>query len=140
MCLRNNLPSQCNCGHSFSNNHALSCPTGGFPSDTMKSETSASLLSEVCHGVSIEPYLQPLTGETMALCSANMDNNSRLEIAAYGFWGSHFERVFSDVRVFNPCAQLNSRHEQGRESNMTKGSERLNTRLLNHWFYQLVAG
>ena len=37
LCLRynwplNNQPSQCNCGHSFSIDHALSCSTGGFPS------------------------------------------------------------------------------------------------------------
>ena len=36
-----------------------------------------------------------------------MDNNSRLDIAAYGFWGSRFERAFFDVRVFNPCTQSN---------------------------------
>ena len=45
---------------------------------------TASLLSEVCHSVSIEPHLQPLSGETMPLRSANIDDNSRLDIAAYG--------------------------------------------------------
>ena len=54
-----------------------------------------ALLSEVCHGVSVEPCLQPLSGEMMSLYSANTDNNSRrLNIAAYGFWGSHFEKTF----------------------------------------------
>ena len=119
----NNQPSQCNCGHSFSIDHALSCPTGGFPSIRHNEvrDITASLLSEVCHGVSIEPHLQPLSGETMSLRSANTDDNSRLDIAAYGFWGSRFERAFFDVRVFNPCAQSNRqtslqstyrRHEQ----------------------------
>ena len=36
-----------------------------------------ALLSEVCHGVSVEPCLQPLSGEMMSLYSANTDNNSR---------------------------------------------------------------
>ena len=96
----------------------------GFPQlDTIKSEISdtASLLSEVCHGVSIEPHLQPLSGETMQLRSANTYENSRLDIAAYGFWGGRFERAFFDVQVFNPCARSNRqtslsstyrRHEQ----------------------------
>ena len=77
-CLRynwplNNQPSQCSCGHSFSIDHALSCPTGGFPSIRHNEvrDITASLLSEVCHGVSIEPHLQPLSGETMQLRSAN---------------------------------------------------------------------
>ena len=79
------------------------------------------MLSEVCHNVSIEPHLQPLSGETMSLRSANTEDNSRLDIAAYGFWGSRFERAFFDVRVFNPCARSNRqtsllstyrRHEQ----------------------------
>ena len=62
-----------------------------------------------------------LAGETMSFCSANTDGNSRLDIAAYGFWGSRFERAFFDVQVFNPCARSNRqtslqsayrRHEQ----------------------------
>ena len=128
LCLRynwplNNQPSQCSCGHSFSIDHALSCPTGGFPSIRHNEvrDITASLLSEVCHGISIEPHLQPLSGETMPLRSANTDDNSRLDIAAHGFWESRFERAFFDVRVFNPCAQSNRqtsllstyrRHEQ----------------------------
>ena len=128
LCLRynwplNNQPSQCSCGHSFSIDHALSCPTGGFPSIRHNEvrDITASLLSEVCHSVSIEPHLQPLSGETMPLRSANIDDNSRLDIAACGFWGSRFERAFFDVRVFNPCARSNRqasllatyrRHEQ----------------------------
>ena len=64
----------------------------------------ASLLSE---GVSVEPHLQPLSGETVVHNSANVDNNSRLDVSAYGFWGGRFERAFFDVRVFNLCAQSN---------------------------------
>jgi len=36
-----------------------------------------------------------------------MEDNARLDIAACGFWGGRFEKAFFDVRVFNPCAQLN---------------------------------
>ena len=106
-----NRPSYCACGHSFSIDHALSCPTGGFPSIRHNEvrDITASLLSEVYHGVSVEPLLQPLSGETMAHNIANVDNNSRLDVSAYGFWGGRFERAFFDVRVFNPCARSNRR-------------------------------
>ncbi len=55
-----NKPSFCSCGHTFSIDHALSCPTGGFPSIRHNEvrDITASLLSEVCHNVSIEPHLQ----------------------------------------------------------------------------------
>ena len=87
----------------------LSCPTGGFPSIRHNEvrDVTASMLSEVCHAVTIEPHLQPLSGESLSHRSANTEDNARLDIAAYGFWGSRFERAFFDVRVFNPCTRSN---------------------------------
>ncbi len=82
-------------------------------------DVTASLLTEVCHGVTTEPHLQSLSGETMSHRSANTEVGARLDIAMYGFWGSRFEKAFLDVRV--NCAQLNRhgslgsvyrRHEQ----------------------------
>ena len=82
---------------------------------------TASLLTEVCHGVATEPHLQPLSGETMLHRSAITDDGARLDVAMYGFWGGRFEKALVDVRVFNPCAQSNRsgslasiyrRHEQ----------------------------
>ena len=51
----------------FSIEHALSCPKGGFPilRHNEIRELTANLLTEVCHKVSIEPDLQPLTGESL---------------------------------------------------------------------------
>ena len=37
--------------------------------------------------------------------SANTDDQARLDIEAYGFWGSHHQRALFDVRVFNPFAR-----------------------------------
>ena len=118
-----NQPSACSCGHAFSIDHALSCPTGGYPSIRHNEvrDITASLMSEVCHSVCTEPHLQPLSGEIMLHSTSNTDNNSRLDVSAYGFWGGRFERAFFDVRVFNPCARSNrhttlqatyKRHEQ----------------------------
>ena len=101
-----NPPYHCTCSYPYSTEHSLSCKTGGFPAIKHNEvrNITASLLSEVCHGVTIEPHLQPLTGEVM---SHIVDYGACLDVAMYGFWGGCFEKAFVDVRVFNPCAQLN---------------------------------
>ena len=70
-------------------------------------DITASLLTKVCHGVSIEPHLQPLTKELLQYRTANVKDDASLNIAANGFWGGRFEKAFFDVRIFNPCTQLN---------------------------------
>ena len=40
------------------------------------------MMSEVCNNVSIEPHLQPLSGEALRFKTANSDPNARLDIAA----------------------------------------------------------
>ena len=56
-------------------------------------DITASLLTEVCHGVATEPHLQPLSGETMLHRSAITDDGTRLDVAMYGFWGGRFEKA-----------------------------------------------
>ena len=67
--LPSQAPTHCACGKSFTVEHALSCPKGGFPSIRHNEvrDLTAILLTEVCHNVSIEPDLQPLTGEQLSL-------------------------------------------------------------------------
>ena len=103
------LPSVCACGSNFNVEHALNCPTGGFTiiRHNEVRDLLAVLLSEVCHDVSIEPHLQPLSGESIHGSSANIEVGTRLDVAADGFWGGRFERAFFDVRVFNPHAPSN---------------------------------
>ena len=60
------------------------------------------MMSEVCNNISIEPHLQPLSGEALHFMTPNSDSNAQLDIAANGFWGGRFEHSFFDVRVFNP--------------------------------------
>ena len=102
-------PSTCTCGQPFSIEHTLSCAKGGFPSIRHNEirDITASLLSEVCSNVEIEPHLQPLTGEQLTLQTANREPNARLDIAANGVWGGRFEKTYFDVRVFNPYAKTN---------------------------------
>ena len=80
-----NSPSHC---HLFSVEHALTCKTGGFPTirHNKLREITASWLSEVCHGVAIEPHLQLLTGEVLSHNSAIIDDRARLDVVMYGFF------------------------------------------------------
>ena len=85
MCLRYNwqppnLPCHCVCGSSFTTDHALTCPTGGFPSVRHKDlrDFTANLLTEVCPNVCIEPPLQALTGELLSHETSNSEDGARL--------------------------------------------------------------
>lgn len=102
-------PSNCSCGTKFSVEHALSCSKGGFPIIRHNEirDLTANLLTEVCHEVSVEPDLQPITGESLRGASSNTQDGARLDVAMNGFWGGRHERSFCDVRVFNPHAPSN---------------------------------
>ena len=116
LCLRygwppDRLPSKCECGSSFSVDHALNCPKGAFPSIRHNElrDFTGDLLSEVCHDVSIEPLLQPLEGENLDYATANREEHARSDIKARGFWGSNRQCAFFDIKVFNPNTQSNRR-------------------------------
>ena len=82
------LPDTCVCGSSFSVDHAFNCPRGGFPSlrhNELRPDITASLMKEVCHNVTIEPILQPLSGEILHPRSAIVDDNARSDVRAEGF-------------------------------------------------------
>ena len=80
------LPSHCVCGKPFDTNHALNCPTGGFPTARHYDvrDLLASLLTKVCRDMTIEPVLQPITAETFQLRSMSTDNSACLDIRARG--------------------------------------------------------
>ena len=69
---------------------------------------TATLPTEVCHGVTIEPHLQPLSGESLYHRFAIIEDGAILDVAMYGFWGGRFEKAFTDVRVFNMQRSLAS--------------------------------
>ena len=104
-------PSLCACGTSFSVEHALSCPKGGLPSLRHNEirDLTATLLTEVCSQVCVEPELQPVQhSDEFPLATSNTQDSARLDVAVNGFWGGRSERCFIDVRVFNPFAPSNS--------------------------------
>ena len=81
------------CGASFSVEHVLSCPKGGFPSIRHNElrDLTASLLTEVCNDVCVEPTLQPITTEVMTRHTANTTDGARLDIAVNDFWDGRYE-------------------------------------------------
>ena len=95
------------CREGFSISRAMDCHTGGFPSRRHNEirDITAELISEVCHGISVEPPLQSLNGETFSYQSTNTADDARTNISASGFWGNTYQRAFFDVRVCNPNAR-----------------------------------
>lgn len=102
-------PTSCVCGSNFTIEHVLSCPRGGFPSIRHNEvrDLTATLMTEVCNDVCVEPVLQEVTDEVMTLRSAITTAGARLDVSANGFWGGRHEKTFLDVRVFNPYAPSN---------------------------------
>ena len=98
------MPSKCECGNTFNVEHALSCAKGGFPSLRHNEirDITASLLTEVCSEVCVEPDLQPVTSDQLNGASANSQDGARLDVSANGVWGGRFQKTYFDVRVFNP--------------------------------------
>ena len=103
------LPQHCACGTKFSVEHSFTCPKGGFSSIRHNEiwDLTASLLTEVCHEVEVEPHLQLVTGEQFILASSNTEDGACLDISANGFWGGRCEKTYIDVKVFNPHAPSN---------------------------------
>ena len=82
--------SHCACSTTFSLDHALSCPKGGFPSLRHNEirDLTTCLLTEVYHQVHVEPELQVVSDpDSFSLSTANTQEGARLDIAMNGFWG-----------------------------------------------------
>ena len=104
----NNTPRSCNCGTSFSLDHAMTCHMGSIPTIRHNEirDITATLLTKICHNVATEPLLQPLSNESFAHRSANREPNARLDIRARGFRNT-VQDAFFDVWVFHPNASSN---------------------------------
>ena len=87
----------------MSHDHALSCPTGGYPSARHNEirDILADTLQSIAHDVEIEPVLLPFEGENLPGRTANRSTAARLDIHARSFW-TRQQDAFFDVRVTNP--------------------------------------
>ena len=86
----------------------MSCRKGGFLSLRHNEirDLTTNLLFEVCNNVSTT-HLQLITDKVFSSASANQQDGARLDVAANGLWGGHFERTYFDISVFNPLAPSN---------------------------------
>ena len=84
----------------------MSCAKGVLRHNEIR-DITASLLTEVCSDVRVEPDLQPVTPDQLDGASANSQDGARLDLSANGVWGGRYEKTFFDVRVFNPIAPSN---------------------------------
>ena len=51
----------------------------------------------MANNVTVEPHLQPVTGEQFRHRSTIKEDQAHLDVSASGIWGGRFERTFSDV-------------------------------------------
>ena len=102
--------SKCVCSENFTIDHTLSCPRGAFPTIRHNEirNLTGTLLTQVCHVVSLEPQLQPLTGEVMNYATSNGLDEARVDIAARDFWSTGQKACF-DVKGFNRYAKSNQK-------------------------------
>lgn len=93
--------AHCVCGAVFAVEHLLSCPRGGFPYLWYKEikDQTATLMTEVCNDVQVEPQLQAIATETMSGWSANTADGTRSNMAANGFWGGRREKALIGIRM-----------------------------------------
>ena len=59
-------------------NLVLTCKTGDFPAVRHNEvrDITATLVTKVCHGVTTEPHLQPLSEESLSHCSASTQDGA----------------------------------------------------------------
>ena len=83
------LLTECTCGKKFTVDHAFSCLYGGFPSlrHNEVRDITTQLLCETCHNVSVEPELQPLSGEQFTHGTANVEDGARFRHKSRRFLG-----------------------------------------------------
>ena len=80
----------------------MTCSFGGFPTIRHNElrDIIGDLLTEVCHNVTIEPVLQPLSGETFQAQTTTTSPEAHSDVRATGFW-MRGEDAFFDIRVFH---------------------------------------
>jgi hypothetical protein len=103
------LPENCPCGQKFSIQHSLDCGLGGYR--TLQHNEVRDLIAECLrearyHAVETEPQLQPLSGESFRLKSANKEEEARSDVKCVGFWRG-LRQAYFDIKVVSPIARSN---------------------------------
>ena len=85
----------------------INCKIGGFISIRYNElrDLTGDLLAEVCHDVTIEPQLTPLTGGWLSRKSSNKNDDACLDVSARGFW-QRGDKAFLDYKGLQPISQV----------------------------------
>ena len=137
------------CGTSFSVNHAMVCPFGGFPrirhNEVRDLTASLDLLTEVCHNVATEPSAASHFRDFFS-CICNTINDAHLDVNTRGLWRRGQDAYF-DVRVFYPNASsyhslsltsVYKCHEDAKSKNTAIELETLSMESSLHWSLLLL--
>jgi len=103
------LPEKCACGEAFSTQHSLDCPIGGYRSlqhNEVRDLVAECLKEARYKAVETEPMLQPLSGESFKLKSANKEEDARSDVKCVGFWRG-MRQAYFDIKVVSPFARSN---------------------------------
>ena len=106
---RSGYPHPANAARLSSSHMLCHVHWGGFPTICHNEvrDITAGLIKQVAHQVTIEPHLQPLSGEHLWHSTANTEDPTHLDVAASGIWGQRFDRTLIDIMVFDPYAASN---------------------------------
>ena len=103
------LPETCACGQKFSIQHSLDCNLGGyrtFQHNEVRDLVAECLRETRFHAIETEPQLQPLSGESFKLKSANKQEEARSDVKCIGFW-REMRQAYFDIKVVSPFARSN---------------------------------
>ena len=106
------LATSCVCGATMTVDHALTCPSGGYPTARHNEirDVIADVLRDVVRDVEVETTLLPYSNEDLSGRTVNRSLEARVDIRARGFW-TREQDAFFDVRVTHPKDSLRSGSE-----------------------------
>ena len=86
------MPSHYACGTSFTFDHSLLCPKGGFPSIFHNKAPQNYYQKSATINVEVEPLLAT-AGETFQYKTVNIHDGAWLDDSMNGFWGGRYAQT-----------------------------------------------
>ena len=83
-----NLLTRCTCDEKLYIQHAMSCKMEDFVAlrHNKLRDITGALLEEVCHDVSIEPILQPMSDSNLVPLTTNTNDGAGSDVSKRSFW------------------------------------------------------
>ena len=103
------MPTTCVCGAAITVDHAMTSPSGGYPTaqHIEVRDVVADAMCSVFADVETEPKLLSYTEEDLLGKMTNRAKEARVDIRANGFWTRQQEAFFG-IRIMHPKANLST--------------------------------